>query len=201
MSVNLNSVSSLQLVVSNLLFCSEFRGISNKISKNLSRPYTHVISLQGLLFQCTTLALHVEDLFPSSVAAAPATAIEEHVLVRQQMHDPTRGDVAKTRRSDKERSSCQVLFVSYQQVRCHKNVNMSIKICVCVDRDGVQMVLLVSSKQTRLQFCGCLKTEPKRLSGNWRVPTPIPRPSVIIWLLTWFRHRRRKMMSLFLSLF
>ena len=73
----------------------------------------------------------------------PTTAVEEHVLVRQQMHDPTRGDVARTRRSDNERSSCQVLFVSYQQVRCHKNVNMSTKICVCVDRVSVQMVLPV----------------------------------------------------------
>ena len=54
-----------------------------------------------------------------------------------------RGDVARTRRSDNERSSCQVLFVSYQQVRCHKNVNMSTKICVCVDRVSVQMVLPV----------------------------------------------------------
>ena len=100
-------------------------------------------------------------------------AIEEHVLVRQQMHDPTRGDVARTRRSDKERSSCKVFFVSYQQVRCHKNENMSTKICVCVDRVSVQMVLPVSSQQTRLQFCGYLKTEPKLLSGNWRVPTPV----------------------------
>ena len=50
---------------------------------------------------------------------------------------------------------------------------MSSKMCVCVDRDGVQMVLPVSSQQTRLQFCGCLETEPKLLSGNWRMPTPV----------------------------
>ena len=50
---------------------------------------------------------------------------------------------------------------------------MSIKICVCIVRDGVQMVLPVSSQQTRLQFCGCLKIEPKLLSGNWKVPTPV----------------------------
>ena len=168
MTVNLNTVSSLQHIVSNLLFCLEFHGVGDQHSKHLSHPYASVIRLQGLLFQCTTLALHVEDLFSSSVVAASATT-----LVHQQMHDPTRGDVARTRRSDKERSSCQVLFVSYQQVRRHKNVNMSAKICVCVDRDGVQMVLPVSSQQTRLQFCGCLKTEPKLLSGSWRMPTPV----------------------------
>ena len=66
-----------------------------------------------------------------------------------------------------------MLAVSYQQVFCHKNENMSTNICVCVDRDGVQMVLPVSSQQTRLQFCGCLKTELKLLSGNWRVPTSL----------------------------
>ena len=66
-----------------------------------------------------------------------------------------------------------MLAVPCQQVRCHKNVNMSSQICVCVDRVSVQMVLPGSSQQTRLQFCGCLKTEPKLLSGNWRVPTPV----------------------------
>ena len=50
---------------------------------------------------------------------------------------------------------------------------MSNKMCVCVDRVNVQMVLPVSSQQTRLQFCGCLETEPKLLSGNWRMPTPV----------------------------
>ena len=171
--VNLNTVSSLQLAVSNLLFCLEFRRIGNKLSKHLSHPYTPVIRLQGLLLQCTTLALHVEDLFSSSVVAASATTIEEHVLVHQQMHDPTRGDVARTRRSDKERSSCQVLFVSCPQVRCHENLNMSNKMCVCVVRHAVQTVLPVCSQQTRVQFCGCLKTEPKLLNGIWRVPTPV----------------------------
>ena len=93
-----------------------------------------------------------------------------------------------------------MLAVSYQQVRCHKNENMSTNICVCVDRDGVQMVLPVSSQQTRLQFCGCLKTELKLLSGNWRVPTslvmnifldkPIPRSFAANWLLTCFRNKR-----------
>ena len=78
----------------------EFRGRGNKISKNLSHPYTPAIRLQGLHFQCTTWAKHVGDLFSSSVVAAPATTIEEHVLVRQQMQDPTRGDVARKRRSD-----------------------------------------------------------------------------------------------------
>ena len=166
-------MSSLLLVVSNLLFCREFRGIRNTISKHLSHPYTPVIRLQGLLFQCTTLALHVEDLFSSSVVAASATTIEEHVLVHQQMPDPTRGDVARTRRSDNEWSTCKVFFVSCPQVRCHENLNMSKKMCVCVVRDAVQTALPVSSQQTRLQFCGYLKTEPKLLSGNWRVPTPV----------------------------
>ena len=152
MSVNLITVSSLQLVVSNLLFCRGFRGISNKISKNLSRPYTHVIRLQGLLFQCTTLALHVEDLFPSSIAAAPATAIEEHVLVLQQMHDATRGDVARTRRSDKGRSTCKVCFMPCQQVQCQVDQNMSNKMRVCIVGDAVQMMLHVGSKNTCFQL-------------------------------------------------
>ena len=166
-------MSSLQLVVSNLLFCREFRGIGNKISKHLSHPSTPVIRLQGLLFQCTILTLHVEDLFSSSVVAASATTIEEHVLVRRQMHDPTRGDVARTRRVDNEGSTCKVLFVPCQQVRCQVDQDMSNKMCVCVVRDAVQTVLPVCSQQTRLQFCGCLKTEPKLLNGNWRVPTSL----------------------------
>ena len=91
MRVNLNTVSSLQHIVSNLLFCLEFHGVGDQHSKHLSHPYAPVIRLQGLLLQCTTLALHVEDLFSSSVVAA-ATTIEEHVLVHQQMPDPTRGD-------------------------------------------------------------------------------------------------------------
>ena len=158
MSVKLNTVSSLRLVVSNQLFCWEFRGIRNKISKNLSRPYTHVIRLQGLLFfQCTTLALHVEDLFSSSVGAAPATAIEEHVLVRQQMHDPTRGDVAKTRRSDKARSTCKVCFVPCQQMQCQVDQNMSNKMRVCIVGDAVQMMLPVGSRKS-FQLWVCLKS-------------------------------------------
>ena len=75
MRVNLNTVSSLQHIVSNLLFCLEFHGVGDKHSKHLSHPYTPVIRLQGLLLQCTTLAKHVEDLFPSSVVAASATTI------------------------------------------------------------------------------------------------------------------------------
>ena len=63
--------------------------------------------------------MNVEDLFSSSVVAASATTIEEHVLVHQQMHDPTRGDVARTRRSDNEWSTCKVFFVSCPHVRCH----------------------------------------------------------------------------------
>ena len=144
--VNLNTVSSLQLIVSNLLFCSKFRWIGNKISKNLSQQSTPVIRLQGSLFQCTTSAKLVEDLFPSTIVAAPATTIEEHVFVHQQMHDPTRDDVVRTRRSDKEKSICKALFVPCQQVRCHENLNMSIKMCVCIVRDGVQMVLAVGSQ-------------------------------------------------------
>ena len=170
MRVNLNTVSSLQLIVSNLLFCLEFHGVGDKHSKHLSHPHAPVIRLQGLLFQCTTLTKHVEDLFPSSdqqqqlknTSWSISRCTIRHVATSQGQEDPTR-----------QRSSCQVLFVSYQQVRCHKNVNMSTKICVCVDRDVVQMVSPVSSQQTRLQFCGCLKTEPKLLSGNWRVPTPV----------------------------
>ena len=161
------------MLFQNLLFCREFRGIGNKISKNLSHPYTPVTRLQGLLFQCTTLTLHVEDLFSSSNVAATATTIKEHILVGRQMHDPTRGDVARTRRSDNDWSTCKVLFVSCPQVRCHENLNMSNKMCVCFVRDVVQTVLPVSSQQTRLQFCGYLKIEPKLLSGNWRVPTPV----------------------------
>ena len=141
--VNLNTVSSIQLIVSNLLFCRKFRWIGNKISKNLSQQSTPVIRLQGSLFQCTTSAKLVEDLFPSTIVAAPATTIEEHVFVHQQMHDLTCDDVARIRRSDKARSICKALFVSCQQVRCHENMNMSIKlcVCVCVVRDGIQMVL------------------------------------------------------------
>ena len=163
MRVNLNTVSSLQLIVSNLLFCLEFCRIGDKHSKHLSHPYAPVIRLQGLLFQCTTLAKHVEDLFPSSdqqqqlknTSWSISRCTIRHVATSQGQEDPTR-----------QRSSCQVLFVSCQQVRCHKNVNMSSKLYVCVDRDG-------SSQQTRLQFCGCLITESKLLSGNWRVPTPV----------------------------
>ena len=43
-----------------------------------------------------------------------------HVATSQGQEDPTR-----------QRSSCQVLFVSYQQVRCHKNVNMHQDLRVC----------------------------------------------------------------------
>ena len=86
-----------------------------------------------------------EDLFPSSVVAARETTLEEHFLVHDQMHDPTRGDVARIRLSDKEKSKCKVLLVSCQQVRSHEMLNMSIQMCVCVVRDGVQMVLPVSS--------------------------------------------------------
>ena len=32
-----------------------------------------------------------------------------------------------------------------QQVRCHENLNISISMCVCIVRDGVQMVLPVGS--------------------------------------------------------
>ena len=40
--------------------CCFNRALGNK---NLSHPYTPIIRLHGLLFQCTTLAKHVEDLF------------------------------------------------------------------------------------------------------------------------------------------
>ena len=78
------------------------------------------------------MAKHVGDLFSSSVVAAPATTIEEHVLVRQQMQDPTRGDVARKRRSD-----------NGQRAKCFSCLVKS-AICVCIVRDGVQMVLPVS---------------------------------------------------------
>ena len=93
--VHLNTVSSLQLFVPNLLFCSRFCWIGNKISKNLS----HQITRPGFFNVQSTK--YVEDLFPSSVVAAPATTIEEHVLIHQQRHDPARDDTDVARiRSD-----------------------------------------------------------------------------------------------------
>ena len=105
------------------------------------------------------------DLFSSSVVAAPVVPLAEARFDTWRRR--------KQRRVDNEGSTSKVLLVPCQQVRCHENLNKSIKICVCIVRDGVQMVLPVSSQQTRLQFCGCLKIELKLLSGNWKVPTRV----------------------------
>ena len=165
MSVNLNTVSPLQLLF--LPQVSQDRQQTQQASQSSIRACHQITRPLFSMYRIGTACGR------SVPFVRPTTAIEEHVLVRQQMHDPTRGDVARTRRSDKERSSCKAFFVSCPQVRCHENLNMSNKMCVCVDRDGVQTVLPVCSQQTRLQFCGCLKTEPKLLSGNRRVHTPV----------------------------
>ena len=33
------------------------------------------------------------------------------------------------------------MLVSCHEVRCREDLNMTINMCVCVDRDGVQMIL------------------------------------------------------------
>ena len=56
-----------------------------------------------------------------------------------------------------------MLLVSCHEVRCREDLNMSIKICVCVDRDGVQMILPVALQKTCLQLWVCLKIELKTI--------------------------------------
>ena len=95
MRVNLNTVSSLQLIVSNLLFCWEFRGIRNTISKHVSHPYAPVIRLQGLLVQGTIIGKACGRSVP---IVRPTTAIEEPCL------DPSANARSDTwrRRKDKK---------------------------------------------------------------------------------------------------
>ena len=69
------------------------------------------------------------------------------------------------RRKEKKSRQLRIRAASFQQVHCHENLNMSIKLCVCIVRDGVQMVLL--------QVWGCPNIEPKLLGGKWKVSTPV----------------------------
>ena len=66
-----------------------------------------------------------------------------------------------------------MLVVSGHEVRCREDLNMSIKMCVCVVRDGVQMILPIGSQNTCLQLWVCLKVEPILLSGKWKLSTPL----------------------------
>ena len=59
-------------------------------------------------------------------------------------------------------------------VRCLEHVHTSIKMCVCIGRDGVQMVLPVGSqKETCLQLGVCLKVVPTLLGLSCEVSPPL----------------------------
>ena len=50
--------------------------------------------------------------------------------------------------------------VACYAVRCHEHMNTSIKMCVCIVRDGVQMILPVGSHAKCLQVWVCLNIGP-----------------------------------------
>ena len=66
-----------------------------------------------------------------------------------------------------------MLVVSCHEVRCREDLNMSIKMSVCVVRDDVQMTLPVGSQKTCLQLWVCLQIETILLSGKWKLSTPL----------------------------
>ena len=152
------------------LYCSSFGShcagrVTISVSISIILPYTPVVRFQSLC--CSELkAQTVEDLFPS-----PTSTVGYNFSFHWKRYSPTRNDVAKRRRVDNEGSTCKVLFVSCQQVRCHEMLDMSIKMYVISGHDGVQMILPVGSQWTRLQVWVCLNIE--RTTIELEVSTPL----------------------------
>ena len=161
----LHTTNSLELCVAALT--------GNKISKHLNRPSIHAVVRFQSLYSSEQHAQTVGDLFPSSVVAEPAATVGEIFSFHRQRYSPTRGDtgVAKRRSSDNEGSTCEVLFVSWQQVRCHEMLNMSILMYVCSVHDGVQMILSVGPHTKCLQMRVYPNIEPTTI--ELEVSTPL----------------------------
>ena len=92
--------------------------VTRSVSISIIPPYNPVVRFRGLCF-CVQHAQTAEELLPSSVVEAPTATVGYNFSFHWQRYSPTRGDtgVAKRRISDNEGSTCEVLFVSLQQVR------------------------------------------------------------------------------------
>ena len=127
--------------------CTGRVGRSVRIS--IVHLYTLVIRLQGSCFS----GQHgetVERSFPIVSRHSADNNAWIELTDGRQRYSPTRGDtgVSKRRISDNEGSQSKMWAVPCYAVRCHEHMNTSIKMCVCIVRVGVQMVLPVGSEKS-----------------------------------------------------
>ena len=62
-----------------------------------------------------------------------------------------------------------MLVVSGHEVRCREDLNMSNKMCVCVVREGVQMILPVGSQKNMFTTLGLPENQTDTV--EWEVET------------------------------
>ena len=131
-------------------FCSFGSHCAGPVSISIISPYTPLGKLQGPCFG-EPHAQTVEDLFPSSGVAAQTATLGYNFSFHWKRYSPTRDDtgVSKRRTSDNEGSQSKMWAVPCYAVRCLEHVHTSIKMCVCIGRDGVQMVLPVGSQKEK----------------------------------------------------
>ena len=133
-------------VLQSCSFGSHYAGwVTRSVSISIIPPYKPVVRFRGLCF-CVQHAQTAEDLLPSSVVEAPTATVGYNFTLHRKRYSPTLASQREEYPTTKgQRAKC---------FSCLYNR------CVCIVRDGVQMVLPVGSHTKCLQVWVCLNIGP-----------------------------------------